>query len=133
MRKVLGMHLDEYVNRLDEIGGFGVGGVEPDLNLPSLVVAKTRDEERQMLLYASIHDHFGSRVASERDEFVPLKDFVGQPPVRVHNGWISGDGVTAAWIPGKGLGVLYRYKMDARRCLDSSRQALRLLYGIKAS
>lgn len=30
------MHLDEYAQRLKEVEGFGVGGIEPDVNLPDI-------------------------------------------------------------------------------------------------
>lgn len=34
--KMFLIHLDEYIQRLKEVGDFGVGGIEPDLNLPDI-------------------------------------------------------------------------------------------------
>jgi hypothetical protein len=73
-----------------------------------------------------------SKKISKRDEFVLLKKFKGEAPASVNEGWISGDGVRVEWIAGRGLGILYKYKNDAKKCFDYAKQALRLLYKIKA-
>ena len=66
---------------------------------------------------------------TKRDEFVSLDEFKGEPPVKISNGWISGDGVTfVVDFLAKKRGILYKYKVDAKRCLNHSRQILKLLY-----
>jgi hypothetical protein len=67
--------------------------------------------------------------ATQRDEFVPLDEFRGKPPVEIKEGYITGDGVTLRIDLEKGVaGILYKHKKDARECLDKSREILRQLY-----
>ncbi|MCX5991188.1 MAG: hypothetical protein NTZ04_02485 [Chloroflexi bacterium] len=62
---------------------------------------------------------------SPRDEFVPLAEFRGSPPIRIKRGYISGDGVDLK----KGTaGILYKYKKDAKESIEKSREILRSLY-----
>lgn len=220
--KMFLMHLDEYIQRLKEAGDFGVGGIEPDLNLPDIenpidsVQKKNKyDLERAISNYwsnsamAYVHGDFrgcifqsatmlegalklkikeegleqdlngwlkkrkatlgnligffkykgllpyettqsAKRVNSlrvehihllieegpeevfqitKRDEFIPLNEFKGNPPIEIKHRRISGDGVTFLVDLEKGTqGILYKYKKDAKECLDKSREILRKLY-----
>lgn len=66
---------------------------------------------------------------TKRDEFIPLNEFKGNPPIEIKGGWISGDGVTFLVDFEKATqGILYKYKKDAKECLDKSRKILRKLY-----
>lgn len=66
---------------------------------------------------------------TKRDEFIPLNEFKGQPPIKIKDRWISGDGVDLLIDFEKGTqGILYKYKKDAKECLDKSREILRKLY-----
>ena len=66
---------------------------------------------------------------TQRDEFIPLDEFRGKPPVEIKKGYITGDGVTLKIDLEKGVaGILYKHKKDARECLDKSREILRRLY-----
>jgi hypothetical protein len=66
---------------------------------------------------------------TQRDEFVPLDEFRGKPPVETRERYITGDGVTLKIDLEKGMaGILYKHKKDARECLDKSREILRQLY-----
>jgi len=222
--KMFLMHLDEYIPRLKEVGGFGVGGIEPDLNLPGIEnpidsvqkknkydleiaisnywsssamayvqgdfrgcifqsatmlegalklkigekgleqalnkwlkkrkatlgnligFVKDHKEDNKRLLPDEIiepakrvnhlrveHIHLlieeGPEEAfqiTKRDEFIPLNEFKGNPPIEIKDGWISGDGVTFLVDFEKGTqGILYKYKKDAKECLDKSREILR--------
>jgi len=219
------MHLDEYVSRLKEVGGFGVGGIEPEVSLPTPTVIRTKQEKEQselsqavyrfwenatlsyiygnfracifqlgsMLeaalkfeisrrgLKKSLNEYLNGKHATlgrmigfckeknvilskengsldlagqvnklrvehihllleqemadnvfkitKRDEFISLDEFKGEPPVKISNGWISGDGVTfVVDFLAKKRGILYKYKADAKRCLNYARQILKLLY-----
>lgn len=237
LKEVLEMHLDEFAYRLEEIGGFGVGGVELDVTVPYPHAARSTSERKQqalalavrmlweratmtyvfgefrgaIFLLASIveavlrlevsrrglegsledycakkkskfpilgalqkskrkptlgplirfcektgilskqasklarkvnrlrieHIHLiietempeeASQITS-RDEFVPLSQFKGKPPVEIKEGWISGDGVAFVMDFKKGqTGILYKYKADAKKCLNSTKQFLKLMY-----
>ena len=220
--KMFLMHLDEYIQRLKEVEGFGFGGIEPDLNLPDIenpidsVQKKNKyDLGRAISNYwsksamAYVHGDFrgcifqsatmlegalklkikeegleqdlngwlkkrkatlGNLIGflkdkgvlpdetiesaesvnhlrvehihllieerpekvfqiTERDEFIPLNQFKGNPSIEIKDGWISGDGVTFLVDFEKGTqGILYKYKKDAKECLDKLREILRKLY-----
>ena len=237
LREVLEMHLDEFAHRLDEVGGFGVGGVELEASilyphaarsslerkqqalalavrmlweratmtyvfgefrgsiflLASIVEAVLRLEVSRRGLESSLKDYCvkkkskfpmlgalkkskrkptlgllirfcekmgilpkqASQLAKKvnrlriehihliietempeeaseitsRDEFVPLRQFKGKPPVEIKGGWISGDGVTFVMDFKKGqAGILYKYKADAEKCLNITKQFLKLMY-----
>lgn len=223
--KMFLMHLDEYIQRLKEAGDFGVGGIEPDLNLPDIenpidsVQKNEYDLERAISNYwsnsamAYVHGDFrgcifqsatmlegalklkikeegleqdlngslkkkkatlGSLIGffkckellpdetielaervnrlrvehihllieegpeevfqiTKRDEFIPLNEFKGNPPIEIKDGWINGDGVTFLIDFEKATqGILYKYKKDAKECLDKSREILRKLYPRKS-
>lgn len=215
-------HLDEYHNRLNEIGGFGVGGLEPDLGLPFFGGTFKIDTDRKKEMYdlqdsvmeywvdasmGYVHGNFRAAIfqsatmlesglrllvleseieteyedyfegqnatlgpliqfltrqevlpqevleethrlkklrnehihqlkergltkkefKKKRDEFIPLGDFKGEPPVKIQGGSISGDGVTMEMRNGK-VGVLYPNKKDARRAIQYSRDVLQVIY-----
>jgi len=64
-----------------------------------------------------------------RDEFVPLSRFKGKPPVEIKKGWISGDGVAFVMDFKEGqASILYKYKADAKKCLYTTKQFLKLMY-----
>jgi hypothetical protein len=66
---------------------------------------------------------------TQGDEFIPLDEFRGRPPIEIKEGYISGDGVTLKIDLEKGVaGILYKHKRDARESLDKSREILRRLY-----
>ncbi len=66
---------------------------------------------------------------SPRDEFVPLAEFRGSPPIQIKGGYISGDGVNLIIDLEKGTaGILYKYKKDAKESIEKSREILRRLY-----
>lgn len=66
---------------------------------------------------------------TQRDEFVPLDEFRGKPPVDIKEGYVSGDDVTLIFDLEKGVaGILYKHKRHAKECLDKSREILRRLY-----
>lgn len=214
--KMFLMHLDEYIQRLKEVGDFGVGGIEPDLNLPDIggplekairdfwsnsAMAYVHGDFRGCIFQSATmfegalklkikekgleqdlngwlknknrknatlgnlirffkskgkgllpgetmkpakrvnhlrveHIHLlieeGPEEAfqiTKRDEFIPLNEFKGNPPIEIKDGWISGVGVTFLVDFEKGTqGILYKYKKDAKECLDKSREILRKLY-----
>lgn len=64
---------------------------------------------------------------TERDEFIYLNDYKGNPPVEIKNGWISGNGV-AVVIDSYGAGILYKYKADAKNCYEKMRKILTIIY-----
>lgn len=48
-----------------------------------------------------------------------MDEFKGELPVKISNGWISGDGATfVVDFLAKKSGILYKYKADAKRCLS---------------
>lgn len=225
LKKMFEMHLDEYVSRLEEVGGFGVGGIEPEVSLPSPTMIRTKQEKEQFELSHAVYRFWENATLSyiygnfracifqlgtmleaalkfeisrrrlkkslkeylrgkyatlgrligfcketkvilskengslklagrvnelrvehihllleqempedifkitKRDEFISLDEFKGEPPVEISNGWISGDGVTfVVDFLAKKRGILYKYKTDAKRCLNYARQILKLLY-----
>ena len=225
LRKMFEMHLDEYVSRLEEVGGFGVGGIEPEVSLPSPTIIRTKQEKEQFELSQAVYrfwenatlsyiygnfracifqlgtmleatlkfeisrrglkkslkdylkgknatlgrmigfcdkknvilskengslklagqvnklrvDHIHLLLEQEmsedvfkitkRDEFISLDEFRGEPPVKISNGWISGDGATFIMdFLAKKRGILYKYKADAKRCLNYAQQILNFLY-----
>lgn len=54
------LHLDEYTQRLDEIGGFGVGGIEPDFDRPlqGIHSIDTPEKRRKLDLVTSVEDYW---------------------------------------------------------------------------
>jgi hypothetical protein len=69
---------------------------------------------------------------SPRDQFVPLGEFRGSPPIQIKEGYISGDGVNLIFDLKKGTaGILYKYKKDAKESVQKSREILRRLFPLK--
>lgn len=64
---------------------------------------------------------------TERDEFIYLDNFKGNPPAEIKNGWVRANGVTVV-IDAHGAGILYKYKADAKRCYENIRKILNFLY-----
>lgn len=64
---------------------------------------------------------------TERDEFIYLDNFKGNPPAEIKNGWIRANGVTIV-IDAHGMGILYKHKADAKRCYENMRKILNILY-----
>lgn len=225
LRNMLELHLDEYVSRVIEVGGFGVGGVELEVTIPSPRIIRGKIEKEQSALIVTINalwqnaamsyvygnfracifqigsmlegilkyeilrrelkksledylkkqfptlgnliyfckykniilskennslefaekinkirnDHVHLILERERpneifettsrDEFIFLDKFIGEPPVKIKNGWVSGDGVTVVFdFKVNKTGILYKYKKDAKKCLNYVRQILKTIY-----
>ncbi|MBE3135838.1 MAG: hypothetical protein IMZ43_00330 [Thermoplasmata archaeon] len=215
------IHLDEYVQRVKEIGGFGVGYIESDLSLPEITlidspgstkISNLEDAVRKhwelssmayvwgnfrgcifqsaamlegglklKIMDENLDDEFKNYLKkqkstlgtcigffkekkllpsnkiklandvnklrvehihllieekpeeafqlTDRDEFTPLDRFKGNPPIKIKDEGISGDGVTYMIDFNKGTqGIIYKYKRDAKVCFDKSRKVLRVLY-----
>lgn len=218
------LHIDEQKVRLEEIGGFGVGGTEPDVTFPSNddTHIDTWEKEKKMKLRRSVRNYWSDasmtyvrgnfrgcifqsatmlegglklkvyeegmgedledsledsdptlgnlidffeketdvladgdllewvhRVnnlrinhihllreedpeealgSTDRDEFVTLDEFEGDPPVEIKDGWITGDGVNFRVSAEQGPGIVYKYKKDAKEALEASRNTLREIF-----
>lgn len=64
---------------------------------------------------------------TEKDEFIYLDNFEGDPPAEIKNGWIRANGVTVV-LDARGAGILYKYKADAKICYEKIRKILNFLY-----
>ncbi|MCK4794695.1 MAG: hypothetical protein KAV87_63790 [Desulfobacteraceae bacterium] len=64
---------------------------------------------------------------TERDELIYMDNFKGNPPVEIKNGWISADGVTIIF-DANGPGIIYKYKVDAKKCYEKMKKLLNILY-----
>jgi len=225
LMKMFEIHLDEYVSRLIEVGGFGVGGITLEVSLPFPTKIHEKQEQElnalceaiQILwqnsalsyiygnfracifqlgsmlegtlkleilrggLKKSLDEYLGRRKptlgnligfckknnvilsrennsldfaerinnlrvehihlileqerpdevskVTPRDELVSLEEFKGKPPVKIKNGWISGDGVTVIFdFVAKKAFILYKYKKDAKKCLNYAKQILKIIY-----
>jgi hypothetical protein len=132
-RRKLQKSLNKYRKRSLQTLGILIGFCEKEEILSkenySLALAKEINKLRKEHIHLVLEKERPEDIfkVTERDEFIYLDNFKGDPPAEIKNGWIRANGVTVV-IDAHGAGILYKYKADAKRCYENIRKILNFLY-----
>jgi len=133
-RKKLKKSLNKYLKRRHPTLGVLIGFCDKkelilSKNNNSLALAKEVKKLRNEHIHLVLEKEGPEDIfkVTERDEFIYLDNFEGNPPVEIKNGWIRANGVTVV-IDSYGAGILYKYKADAKKCYENMRKILIFLY-----
>lgn len=67
---------------------------------------------------------------SKGDEFIPLTEFQGHPPIHIDESGIRGENTNFIVDGREGKpGFLYKYKMDAKKCINTAKDLIQELFG----